>query len=178
MRYSGTCSCVIYIYQIYTHINSHKNGLSPENACFYSVQNLLPCVCFNRLENKIYRTVIRHEHQQLHNKPTTIHRFMMCFPHRKVAKVCLLFIVQLLDLMLYNQSVSEPGSVVGIATAYGLDGPGIGSRWGRDFPHLSRPSLRPTQPPVQWVPVFPGGKMRPGRVADPSPLLVPRSKIE
>jgi len=22
---------------------------------------------------------------------------------------------------------------------------------GRDFPHLSRPALRPTQPPVQWV---------------------------
>jgi len=42
-----------------------------------------------------------------------------------------------------------PGSVVGIATAYGLDGPGIESRWGRDFPHLSRPALRPTQPPVQ-----------------------------
>ena len=45
-----------------------------------------------------------------------------------------------------------PGSEVGIATAYGLDGPGIESRWGRDFPHLSRPTLRPTQPPVQWVP--------------------------
>ena len=44
------------------------------------------------------------------------------------------------------------GSVVGIATAYGLDGPRIESGWGRDFPHLSRPVLRPTQPPVKWVP--------------------------
>ena len=37
-----------------------------------------------------------------------------------------------------------PGSVVGIATAYELDGPGIESPWGRDFPHLSRPALKPT----------------------------------
>jgi len=27
----------------------------------------------------------------------------------------------------------------------------------------------PTQPPVQWVPVFPEGKVRPGCDADPSP---------
>ena len=37
-------------------------------------------------------------------------------------------------------------------TRYGLDGPGIKSRWGRDFPHPSRPALRPTQPSIQWVP--------------------------
>ena len=50
-------------------------------------------------------------------------------------------------------------SSVGIATRYGLDGPGIESRWGRDFPHQSRPALGPTQPPVQWVPsLFLGGK--------------------
>ena len=44
------------------------------------------------------------------------------------------------------------GSVVGIATGYGLDGPRIEPRWGRDFPYMSRPALGPTQTPIQWVP--------------------------
>jgi hypothetical protein len=43
------------------------------------------------------------------------------------------------------------GNSVGIATGYGLDGPGIESRWGRDFPHLSIPALGPNRPPIQWV---------------------------
>jgi hypothetical protein len=51
-----------------------------------------------------------------------------------------------------------PGSSVGIATNYGLDGPGIESRWGRNFSHTSRPALGPTQPPVQWVSGFTRGK--------------------
>ena len=63
-------------------------------------------------------------------------------------------------------------SSVGIATRYGLDGPGIESRWWKDLPHPSRPALEPTQPPVQWVP----GVKRPGRGADLSPQSsVPRS---
>jgi hypothetical protein len=41
---------------------------------------------------------------------------------------------------------------VNIVTFYGLDGPEIESQWGLDFPHLRRLALRPTQPPVQWVP--------------------------
>ena len=70
-------------------------------------------------------------------------------------------------------------SSVGVATAYGLDGPRIESRWGRDFPHQSRPSLRPTQPPVQWVPgLSPGVRCGRGVTLTPHPLLMPRSKIE
>ena len=67
-----------------------------------------------------------------------------------------------------------PGSVVGITTSYGLDGPGIESRWRRDFPHLSVPGLEHTELPVQWVTGLSeggggGSKERPGRDADPSP---------
>jgi len=43
-------------------------------------------------------------------------------------------------------------SSVGIATRYGMDGPGIESRWGRDFPLPSTPALGPIHPPIQWVP--------------------------
>ena len=69
----------------------------------------------------------------------------------------------------YYSEVCGPGSVVGIATGYGLDGPGIESRWGRDLPHLSRPALGPSSLLYSGYRVFPGSKERSGRDDDPTP---------
>ena len=73
-------------------------------------------------------------------------------------------------IILQYYNICGPCSSVGIGAGYGLDDPGIESRWGRDFPHLSRPSLGSTQPPVQLVPGLLEGKELPERGADPSPL--------
>jgi hypothetical protein len=58
----------------------------------------------------------------------------------------------------YCISSSGPGRSVGIATGYGMDGPGIESQWGEIF--LTRPD-RPWGPPSLMYNghrVFPGGK--------------------
>ena len=72
--------------------------------------------------------------------------------------------------------VGGPGSVVGIATAYGLDGSGIESQWGRDFPHLF-PEAHPASCTV-GTGSFPGVRCDWGMTLTTHPLLVPRSKIE
>ena len=69
-------------------------------------------------------------------------------------------------------TIRGPGSVVSIATGYGLDSPGIESQWGGEI-FRTRPD-QPWGPPsllynVYWV--FPGGKERPERDADPSPPM-------
>ena len=50
----------------------------------------------------------------------------------------------------YIYYICGPGSSVGIATDYGLDGPGSNSG-GDEIFRPSRPALGSTQPPVKWV---------------------------
>jgi len=64
-------------------------------------------------------------------------------------------------ILKFNKRLEEkavPDSSIGITIDCELDGPGVESRCGKDFPHPSRPG--PTQPPTQCVAgLFPGGKV-------------------
>jgi len=70
-----------------------------------------------------------------------------------------------------------PGSLVGIATGYGLDDPGIDSRWGRDFsaPVQTGPGAHPAS--CTWVPGLSRGvKSDRGATLTPHHLLVSWSR--
>jgi hypothetical protein len=75
--------------------------------------------------------------------------------------------------------ISGPGSVVSIATAYGLDGPGIESRWAARFsaPIQTGPEDHPASC-IMGTGSCPGLSCGRGVTLTPHPLLVPRSKIE
>jgi len=69
----------------------------------------------------------------------------------------------------------ESGTSVGIATDYGLDGPGS-NPGGDEILRPSRPALGYTQSPVKWVPgLSPRVKCGRGVVLTTHPLLVSRS---
>jgi hypothetical protein len=68
-----------------------------------------------------------------------------------------------------------PGSSVSIATDYGLDGSGIESRWGRDFPPFQTgPGAHPASC-TTGTGSFPGLKFGRGVLLTTHPLLAPKS---
>jgi len=92
-------------------------------------------------------------------------RFLEC----DAASLC----KQFLTFWRHYSHSSGPDSLVSVATGYGLDGPGIESRWGRDFPQLSRSALgaHPASCTMSTR-SFRGVKSSRGVTLTPHPLLV------
>ena len=88
--------------------------------------------------------------------------------------------MQYKEIIFVSMTVKHgPGSVVGIATAYGLDGPGIEYRWGARLsaPVQTGPEAHPASC-TMGTGSFPGVRCGRGVTMTPHPLPVPRSKIE
>jgi len=75
-----------------------------------------------------------------------------------------------------NMVLDVPGSVVNIATGYGLDGPGIESRWEARFsaPVQTGPGAHPASC-TMGTGFIPGEMSGRGVTLTPQPLLVPWS---
>ena len=126
------------------------------------------------------------------NRSTQCHILGACrcnFPYRET--VCVSFDTKLCAVMdsgsrwtwvstvlsaIALDSLHGPGSVVGIATGYGLDGPGIEYRWGARFsaPVQTGPGPNPA-PCTMRTRSFPGVKSGRGVTLTSHPLLLPWS---
>jgi hypothetical protein len=82
----------------------------------------------------------------------------------------------MMNLMSCQSKKCGPGSIVSITTGYGLDGPGIESRWEARFsePIQTGPGAH-TAPCTMGTWSFPGVKNGRGVTLTPQPLLVPWS---
>jgi hypothetical protein len=132
---------IIYIY-IYIYIYL-MTTIKKSNNMMYCMYSIMYCLIYQiRVHFLIITACVTLSFMTLYNPPTHTHTHT----HRHTYIVKNVFFLPILQTyILYISPVS-------IAIDYGLDGPGIESRWERDFPHLYRPALGPIQPSVQWVP--------------------------
>ena len=103
----------------------------------------------------IYRTPLHHKQEIYDNVRCLEAAFYILMFH-------VLTLHSYFNLNNFSNTTHQLGSVVGTATGYGLDGPGIESWWGEIF--CTCPD-RPGGPPsllYNGYRVFPGGKGRPG----------------
>ena len=71
--------------------------------------------------------------------------------HQNLTIMIMIIIIIIIIIIIRYLHECGPGSSVGIATGYGLDGPGS-NPGGDEIFRPSRPALGPTQHPVQCVP--------------------------
>jgi len=92
-----------------------------------------------------------HREQAYAEKACTVFHFSELQDNRSLLQIIIIIIISSSSISSSSSSSSGPCSSVGIATEYGLDGPGS-NPGGDEIFRPSRPALGPTQSPVQWVP--------------------------
>ena len=114
-------------------------------------------------KDNLYQNKIKSKENKISLHCLLSHRLSFC----RVLSFCISTLTFIYSYFTYF----GPDSSIGIATGYGLDGPGIESRGGGG--EIFRTCLdRLWGPPsllYNWYCVFPEVKERPGRGADPSP---------
>ena len=106
-----------------------------------------------------------------HFKNSIVHSETERYFVLKCVNVLFTLKVEVNTLLAYLVTGKNRDISVGIATRYGLDGTGIESRWGRDFPHPSRPTMGgPSSHLHNWYQAFPWGKAAGAWLWPPTPI--------
>jgi hypothetical protein len=120
--------------------------------------------------------LMRGVHIQWTGRPHAFHRMHVWDPLQRVWKLWKLQLKARKKLIISNLTaiLGSRDSVVGIATGYGLEGPGIESRWGEIFRTYPDRLRAPPNLLYNGYRVFPGGKGGRGVMLTTHTLLVPR----